>query len=93
MTKTLGACGAAAVLALAAPGTAQAANGILIIDGAAHHNPSGCYALGDFAPPRIANLTDEVASVWSGPLCDGRVTQLVGPGRTAIGLGRSAYVP
>lgn len=93
MAKTLGACAAAAALALTAAGTAFAAQGVLFIDRAPHHDPSGCYPLGDFAPSEIANFTNEVASVWSGPLCNGRVTQEVHPGEITIGLGRSVFIP
>ncbi|KIF05263.1 hypothetical protein PL81_14170 [Streptomyces sp. RSD-27] len=91
--KALGACAAAALLALATPaGTAQAANGVLVIDGTEHEDPSGCYRLGDFAPPKISNLTDEVAWVWDGADCDGRVTQQIDPGGTGIGRGRSLFI-
>ncbi|MEU8431456.1 hypothetical protein AB0F18_00820 [Streptomyces sp. NPDC029216] len=91
--KALGACAAAALLALASPaGTAQAAEGLLYIDGTEHEEPSGCYPLGDFAPPKVTNLTDETAWVWSGPNCDGEVKQEIAPGTTAIGRGRSLYI-
>ncbi|MCX5196413.1 hypothetical protein OOK31_21355 [Streptomyces sp. NBC_00249] len=92
MTKVLGACAAAAVLALAAPGTAQAAQGVLVIDGAANEDPSGCYPLGDFAPSQVLNLTDGVAWVWSGPNCDGRVEHPVFPGQATVAHGRSVFI-
>ncbi|MFE5375181.1 hypothetical protein [Streptomyces mirabilis] len=78
--RVLGACAVALTLALAAPGTAQAANGVLFIDRAPHLSPSGCYPLGDFVPSEVANFTDETAFVWSGPSCDGRVTASVKAG-------------
>ncbi|MFF4577816.1 hypothetical protein ACFY15_05335 [Streptomyces sp. NPDC001373] len=91
--KALGACAAAALLALATPaGTAQAAEGVLSVDGTEHEDPSGCYRLGDFAPPKVVNHTDEVAWVWSGPDCDGRVTQQIDPGASAVGRGRSLFI-
>lgn len=91
--KALGACAAAALLALAGPtGTAQAAAGVLIIDGTEHLDPQGCYRLGDFAPPRVANHTDEVVWVWSGPNCDGRVTEQIDRGAHAVARGRSVYI-
>ncbi|MFC9293372.1 hypothetical protein ACFTWH_19650 [Streptomyces sp. NPDC057011] len=92
MAKLLGACAAAATLALAAPGTAQAAQGVLFIDRAPNEDPSGCYPLGDFAPPEVANFTDEVAWVWSGPSCDGRVVHPVVPGEVTIAHGRSVFI-
>ncbi|GLX21743.1 hypothetical protein [Streptomyces lavendulae] len=88
----LGACAAAAALALATPGTAQAAHGVLFIDGAPNHDPSGCFPLGDFAPSEVANFTDGVAWVWDGANCDGRVVHPILPGRTAIGHGRSLFI-
>lgn len=92
MAKALGACAAAAMLALATPGAAHAAQGVLFIDRVPQHDPSGCYPLGDFAPSEIANFTDEVAWVWSGPFCNGRVTQEVRPGEVTIGHGWSVYI-
>ncbi|WP_405979638.1 hypothetical protein [Streptomyces sp. NBC_00158] len=88
----LGACAAAAALALATPGTAQAAQGVLFIDGAPNPAPNGCFPLGDFAPSEVVNLTDGVAWVWSGPACDGRVVHPILPGRLAIGHGRSLFI-
>ncbi|MFF5701546.1 hypothetical protein ACFY7H_03460 [Streptomyces sp. NPDC012794] len=90
--RLLGACAAAAVLALAAPGTAQAAQGVLFIDGVRYDDPSGCFPLGDFVPSEVANFTDGVAWVWNGPHCDGRVVHAVHPGRIAIGHGLSLYI-
>ncbi|WP_327135237.1 hypothetical protein OG311_36360 [Streptomyces sp. NBC_01343] len=81
VARVLGACAAALTLALAAPGTAQAADGVLFIDRAAIHDPSGCYPLGDFVPSEVANFTNETAYVWSGPHCDGHVTRSVLPGQ------------
>ncbi|MFE2876422.1 hypothetical protein ACFXG6_19835 [Streptomyces roseus] len=79
--RVLGACAAALTLALTAPGSAQAADGVLFIDRAAIHDPSGCYPLGDFVPSEVGNFTDETAALWSGPFCDGRVTGFVLPGQ------------
>ncbi|MFB6517695.1 hypothetical protein [Streptomyces sp. NPDC056401] len=81
VARVLGACAAALTLALAAPGTAQAADGVLFIDRSPVHDPSGCYPLGDFVPSEVANFTNETAFVWSGPHCDGRVTGAVLPGQ------------
>ncbi|MFD7612458.1 hypothetical protein [Streptomyces sp. NPDC059828] len=91
--RVLGACAAALALALTAPGTAHAANGVLIIDGARYIAPSGCHPLGDFVPSKVANYTDEVAFVWSGSFCDGRVTAAVMPGRVVRPApGRSLFI-
>ncbi|MEU9713869.1 hypothetical protein [Streptomyces sp. NPDC047976] len=91
--KALGACAADALLALATPaGTAQAPEGDLFINGTEHEDPSGCYRLGDFAPPKIVDLTDGTAFVRSGPDCDDHVTQQIDPGATGIGRGLSLYI-
>ncbi|WP_424215942.1 hypothetical protein ACN20G_27745 (plasmid) [Streptomyces sp. BI20] len=79
--RALGACAVALLSVLSTPGSAQAAHGVLRIDGAAHRDPSGCLPLGDFAPSEVINLTDTPAHVWSGPFCDGRVTAVVLPGQ------------
>ncbi|MER5733214.1 hypothetical protein ABT084_33615 [Streptomyces sp. NPDC002138] len=90
--KLLGACAAAAVLALAAPGAAQAARGVLIIDGARYGDPAGCYGLGDFVPSRVVNGTDTTAWVWSGAQCDGEVVQAILSGQGAVAHGRSLFI-
>ncbi|MFB7982797.1 hypothetical protein [Streptomyces vinaceus] len=94
MARVLGAGAAALALALTTPGVSQAAGGVLFIDRAAIHEPSGCYPLGDFVPSAVANFTDETAFVWSGPFCDGRVTSWVRSGevvRPAPGM--SLFIP
>ncbi|MFD3546320.1 hypothetical protein ACFWUW_12030 [Streptomyces sp. NPDC058655] len=89
-----GAVAAAAALALSVPGTAHAAHGLLVIDGAAHLDPGGCYPLGDFAPPVVSNHTDSVVALWSGDDCSGRVERLIEPGETHRPQGnRSVFVP
>lgn len=91
--RVLGTCAAALTLALAAPGAAQAADGALVIDGALHLAPSGCYPLGDFVPSSVGNFTDEPAFVWSGPFCDGQVTGVVLPGQAVQPApGMSLYI-
>ncbi|MFJ3175290.1 hypothetical protein ACIPJK_31480 [Streptomyces roseus] len=81
VARVVGVCAAALTVALATSGAAQAADGVLFIDRAPIHDPSGCYPLGDFAPSAVANFADETAFVWSGPHCDGRVTGFVLPGQ------------
>ncbi|MEU9086208.1 hypothetical protein [Streptomyces sp. NPDC048357] len=90
--RLLGACAAAAMLALATPGTAQAAQGVLFIDGAPNRDPSGCFPLGDFAPSKVSNYTRGTAWVWTGPSCDGEVMQAIFAGQVAIAAGRSLYI-
>ncbi|MGW6688775.1 hypothetical protein [Streptomyces sp. NPDC054961] len=94
VARVLGACAAALTLALTTPGAAQAADGVLFIDRAAIHDPSGCYPLGDFVPSEVGNFTDEAAALWSGPFCDGRVTGFVLPGQVVRPApGMSLYIP
>ncbi|MFF2354666.1 hypothetical protein ACFVVL_33500 [Kitasatospora sp. NPDC058115] len=90
----VGAWLAAAALAVAVPDTAYAAHGVLIIDGAAFPEPSGCLALGDFAPPVVANLTDSGVQVRTGSGCTGGIEHVIAPGEVyAPTAGRSVYVP
>ncbi|GHE00753.1 hypothetical protein GCM10010339_17370 [Streptomyces alanosinicus] len=82
MATALGTLGAAVALMLTVPNSAYAATGVLVIDGVAHEDPSGCFPLGDSAPPVVSNYTDAVAEVHSGPDCTGQVTWLIYPGET-----------
>ncbi|MFD8565762.1 hypothetical protein [Streptomyces sp. NPDC059639] len=77
----LGALAAAATLVTAVPGSAYAAEGVLVVNGADHVDPSGCYALDRF-PSAVVNNTDAIAEVHSGPDCTGQVEWLVYPGET-----------
>ncbi|MEU6840472.1 hypothetical protein ABZ930_01190 [Streptomyces sp. NPDC046716] len=76
---TLGALATAATLATAEP--ASAAEGVLVVNGVDHADPSGCYAVDRF-PSSIVNNTDAIAEVHSGPDCTGQVEWLVYPGET-----------
>ncbi|MER7708317.1 hypothetical protein ABTX81_36180 [Kitasatospora sp. NPDC097605] len=90
----LGAWLAAAALAVGVPNAAYAAHGVLIIDGAAFPEPSGCLPLGDFVPPTVANLTDSAVQVWTGSGCTGRIEHVIVPGEFYAPIaGRSVYVP
>ncbi|MFJ9950012.1 hypothetical protein [Kitasatospora sp. NPDC091207] len=90
----LGAWLAAATLAVAVPNTAYAAHGVLIIDGGAHQDPSGCITLGDFVRPLVTNLTDSVVQVRTGTDCSGRIEALIVPGQSYAPIaGRSVLVP
>ncbi|MET8703580.1 hypothetical protein ACFVUH_33760 [Kitasatospora sp. NPDC058032] len=89
----LGAWLAAAALAVAVPNTAYAAHGVLIIDGSAHQDPSGCLQLGDFVRPTVTNLTDSGVQVWTGSGCTGQIEHVLAPGDTYAPIaGRSVYV-
>ncbi|MGW7416412.1 hypothetical protein [Streptomyces sp. NPDC054863] len=93
MARVLGTCVAAATLALAVPGNAYAAHGFLYIDSVAVREPSGCFALGDFAPSTVSNQTDQVVVVWSGAGCTGGVDHVINPGETYGTTGsRSVFV-
>ncbi|RSO05295.1 hypothetical protein DMH26_08555 [Streptomyces sp. WAC 05379] len=81
MAVTLGTLAAAASLAVAVPGSAYAAQGVLVINGQAYEDPSGCYAVDQF-PSTVDNHTDAIAEVHSGPDCSGPVEWLVYPGET-----------
>ncbi|MCX4909001.1 hypothetical protein [Streptomyces sp. NBC_00878] len=78
---TLGALAAAVTLAVAVPGSAYAAEGVLIVNGTEYENPSGCYSV-DWFPTSVTNHTDAIAEVHSGPDCTGPVEWLVHPGET-----------
>ncbi|WP_125263427.1 hypothetical protein [Streptomyces alboflavus] len=79
--RALGVLGAAAALALSVPGSAYAAEGVLVINGQTYEDPSGCYPV-DWFPTSVANNTDAIAEVHSGPDCTGQVEWLVYPGET-----------
>ncbi|WP_371529350.1 hypothetical protein OG302_28325 [Streptomyces sp. NBC_01283] len=77
----LGALAATVTLTVAVPGSAYAAQGVLIVNGNEHGDSSGCYAIDRF-PSSVTNHTDAIAEVHSGPDCSGQVEWLVYPGET-----------
>lgn len=81
MAVALGALAAAVTLTIAVPGSAYAADGVLIVNGQEFESPSGCYGI-DWFPSSVANHTDAIAEVHSGPGCAGPVEWLVYPGET-----------
>ena len=88
----LGALATAVVLALGASGSAYAADGILVVGGVMYAEPSGCYDT-DVRPLTVENQTDEVAVVFSGPDCTGRLVELVAPGESSVSeFAASVYV-
>ncbi|MGA4841353.1 hypothetical protein [Streptomyces sp. G45] len=89
---TVGSLVAAGTLAFAVPGSAVAANGVLVVNDTAYEDPSGCYD-SDRWPLRVGNYTDEVALVFTGPDCTGELIELVAPGEETISeFGASVYV-
>ncbi len=81
MTTVLGTFAASALLAVAVPTSAHAAEGVLIINGSTHENPSGCFPVDSF-PSSVTNHTDALAEIHTGPGCGGPVEWLVYPGET-----------
>ncbi|HEY9522065.1 MAG TPA: hypothetical protein VIR33_02405 [Thermopolyspora sp.] len=92
ITMALGALCAVGTLALAVPGTASAASGVMVINQQAYANPNGCFA-GNLQPLYIANSTNEIAYVYAAANCSGPLVGVVTPGRTAVVMqGASVFV-
>ncbi|MEU8539004.1 hypothetical protein AB0C52_03225 [Streptomyces sp. NPDC048717] len=93
LATALGALAATALLSLALPGTASAANGQLFIaPDTTIRNPSGCYEAPVF-PLILRNQTNASALVHDGANCTGRVIAVVPPGgRTTQEFGRSVSI-
>src|SRR5437868_14044142 len=70
IASTLGAISTAGILLLAIPGTAQAAYGNLTVDSTTIKNPHGCFNSHRY-PMFVANETDAVAEIYTGPNCSG----------------------
>ncbi|MFD9909592.1 hypothetical protein [Streptomyces sp. NPDC059063] len=89
---TAGSLMAAAMLALAVPGSAVAADGVLVINGMAYEDPSGCYDSHRW-PLSVGNYTNQVVFILSEPGCSGEVLELVNPDEQTVSeLGASVYV-
>ncbi|MFJ7905945.1 hypothetical protein [Kitasatospora sp. NPDC096204] len=85
----VGMLAAAGVLALAVP--AQAATGVLVVNGVAHQNPArGCYPT--VSPVVVQNLTDSTVDVYSAANCQGALTREIAAGMTAATVGFSYFV-
>lgn len=92
IATTLATLAAAAMLALAVPSSAYAANGVLIINGEGHVDPSGCYP-SNIWPLAVANHTDEVAFVFDGPDCDGKLVEIIHRHESTVSeYGGSVYI-
>jgi len=93
ISTLLGTAALAAVMAVAVPGSAQAATGDLQVGFAVHHNPSGCYN-SDIFPLIVGNETNETATVYDQPDCQGNVIGTVAPGQNSVfEFGASVSVP
>ncbi|WP_062208228.1 hypothetical protein [Streptomyces sp. NBRC 109706] len=91
---TLGTLAAAALLAVAGTTSAQAAQGVLTVNGVDHVNPSGCIAVsGEADYFTVANGTDTTARIHSGPDCSGGLTNVVGRGNIQEVYGASVFIP
>ncbi|WP_281689222.1 hypothetical protein [Pseudonocardia thermophila] len=89
----IGSLAAAGLLALVVPGSAHAADGVLIINGVAYAQPSGCYHSHRW-PLVVDNRADEYATIYAGPFCEGEQLAYVHPGERAVSpLGSSVYIP
>lgn len=75
---TLASAAPTAVVLAIAPTPAQAAAGVLLINGAPHPDPSGCIE----TPVQgfVANHTNEVAFIHEGGGCQGKSINAVQPG-------------
>ncbi|MER7705076.1 hypothetical protein ABTX81_19545 [Kitasatospora sp. NPDC097605] len=77
------------VLASAVP--AQAATGVLVVNGVARQNPArGCYPT--LSPVIVQNLTDATVDVYSAANCQGTLTRVIAPGMSAATVGFSYFV-
>ncbi|MFH9347598.1 hypothetical protein [Kitasatospora sp. NPDC017646] len=80
---------AAGTFALTAP--AEAATGLLVVNGVPHQNPQrGCYPTS--SPVTVHNRTNTVVLVHAAANCQGPVTAEVEPGRSATTFGASYFV-
>ncbi|WP_028810961.1 hypothetical protein [Streptomyces flavidovirens] len=80
---TVGSLVAAGMLVFAVPGSAVAADGMLIINDTAYEWPSGCYD-SDRRPLSVSNHTDTVAYMYSGSACSGEVTEVILPAESTV---------
>ncbi|MFB7911939.1 hypothetical protein ACFC1T_36450 [Kitasatospora sp. NPDC056076] len=79
----------AGMLALAVP--AQAATGLLVVNGVPHENPQrGCYPA--TSPVLVDNLTNSTVLVHAAANCQGPVTAQVNPEQSVETFGASYFV-
>ncbi|MFE2181136.1 hypothetical protein [Streptomyces sp. NPDC059455] len=70
-------------LALSPTGSAMAAEGTLTVGLATHTNPSGCYTT-NIWPMFVTNNTNEVATVFDLPNCQGHAISQVRPNESGV---------
>jgi len=86
------AIGAVAV-ALSSAGSAAAAEGTLTVGLNRYTNPSGCYTT-NIWPMFVVNHTNQVATVFDLPNCQGRQIDQVGPNQSrTFEFGSSVSIP
>jgi hypothetical protein len=71
--------------------SANAAQGVLVVNGTPHLNPSGCYD-GRVPPLHIDNHTNQFAYVFAVPGCQGQPTSAVPPGTSDVKPGLSVLI-
>ncbi|SEH01436.1 hypothetical protein SAMN05444920_120140 [Nonomuraea solani] len=92
ITTALAALTAAGALALAPISPALAANGVLVLNGEALFDPSGCFD-SDRWPLAVENHTDGVVIVFDEPGCGGPPSDFVYPGGSTVSeFGQSVYI-
>ena len=88
---TIAGLATAGLCTLALTQSAQAAEGLLVVNGVPHHNPSGCI---EGRAPRldIRNHTNQYAFVFTAPGCHGHPDSAVPPGASGIKPGLSVLI-
>lgn len=93
IATSLGTLAAAGMIALAAPCSAQAATGVLLVNGVPYEDPSGCHDVSTLQRPLVVdNGTDETAVVYSGPRCTGSARSVVLADDASTAYGSSIYI-
>ncbi|MER6949300.1 hypothetical protein ABT294_35335 [Nonomuraea sp. NPDC000554] len=93
LTMALAALSAAGTLAITLPGSAFAADGVLLINGRKFFEPSGCVNVPSRFGVNVLNGTNEVAFVFEGIDCTGDVLAAVEPGDEAfVENGTSVFI-
>ncbi|MFF7454502.1 hypothetical protein [Kitasatospora sp. NPDC008115] len=92
MSRRIAAVGMLAVVGvLVSAVPAQAATGVLMVNGVARQNPArGCYPT--LSPVIVQNLTDSTVDVYSAANCQGVLTRVIAPGMSAATVGFSYFV-